>query len=57
VNEEIAELVVRRAPVSEIRNAARANSMKMLKEDGLRKVLAGITTPDEVARVVFTAGH
>ncbi|HEU4752871.1 MAG TPA: ATPase, T2SS/T4P/T4SS family, partial [Armatimonadota bacterium] len=57
VNEEISELMVRRAPVSEIRNAARANGMKTLKEDGLRKVLAGSTTPDEVQRVVFTAGH
>jgi type IV pilus assembly protein PilB len=57
VNEEISELMVRRAPVSEVRNAARANGMKTLKEDGLRKVLAGSTTPDEIARVVFTAGH
>ena len=57
VNEEIAELVVRRAPVSEVRNAARANGMKTLQEDGLRKVLAGTTTPEEVARVVFTGGH
>ncbi|MFN3648079.1 MAG: GspE/PulE family protein [Armatimonadota bacterium] len=57
VNEEISDLMVRRAPVTEIRNAARANGMKTLKEDGLRKVLAGITTPEEVARVVFTAGH
>jgi type IV pilus assembly protein PilB len=57
VNEEIADLVVRRAPVSEIRNAARANGMKTLKEDGLRKMLAGITTPDEIQRVVFTGGH
>jgi len=57
VNEEISELMVRRAPVSEVRHAARANGMKTLKEDGLRKVLAGITTPEEVQRVVFTAGH
>jgi type IV pilus assembly protein PilB len=57
VNEEIAELMVRRAPVSEIRNAARANGMKTLQEDGLRKVLAGITSVEEVARVVFTGGH
>jgi type IV pilus assembly protein PilB len=57
VNEETAELMVRRAPVSEIRNAARANGMKTLQEDGLRKVLAGITTPEEIGRVVFTGGH
>jgi type IV pilus assembly protein PilB len=57
MNEELSELIVRRAPVSEIRNAARANGMKTLQEDGLRKALAGTTTPEEIARVVFTAGH
>jgi type IV pilus assembly protein PilB len=57
LNDEIAELIVRRAPVPDIREAARANGMKTLKEDGLRKVLAGITTPEEVRRVVFTGGH
>ncbi|HTE17279.1 MAG TPA: type II secretion system protein GspE, partial [Armatimonadota bacterium] len=57
INEETAELMVRRAPVTEVRNAARANGMKTLQEDGLRKMLAGITTPEEIQRVVFTAGH
>lgn len=56
-NDEIAELIVRRAPLADIREAARANGMKQLREDGLEKILAGITTPDEVRRVVFTAGH
>lgn len=56
VNDEIRELVVRRAPLADIREAAKANGMHELKEDGLEKVLAGITTPDEVMRVVFTAG-
>jgi type IV pilus assembly protein PilB len=56
-NEEISELMVRRAPVAEVKNAARANGMKTLQEDGLRKVQAGITTVEEVSRVVFTAGH
>jgi type IV pilus assembly protein PilB len=31
--------------------------MHELREDGLDKVLAGITTPEEIMRVVFTAGH
>ncbi len=56
MNEEIAELVVRRAPVADVRDAAKANGMKELREDGLLKVLEGMTTPDEVMRVVFTAG-
>ncbi|NLN77978.1 MAG: Flp pilus assembly complex ATPase component TadA [Armatimonadetes bacterium] len=56
LNDEIRELVVRRAPLADIREAAKANGMHELKDDGLDKVLQGITTPDEVMRVVFTAG-
>jgi type IV pilus assembly protein PilB len=55
-NEEICELISRRAPLGDLRAAARANGMKTLREDGLEKVLAGVTTIDEVRRVVFTAG-
>jgi type IV pilus assembly protein PilB len=57
MNAEIAELVVRRAPLNDIKAAAKANGMRELREDGLGKVLAGMTTPDEVMRVVFTAGY
>jgi type IV pilus assembly protein PilB len=57
VNDEIADIMVRRAPLSEMREAARAGGMHLLREDGLRKVLEGVTTPDEVMRVVFTGGH
>jgi type IV pilus assembly protein PilB len=56
MNAEIAELVVRRAPLNDVKEAAKANGMKELREDGLHKVLAGITDPQEVMRVVFTAG-
>lgn len=56
MNAEIAELVVRRAPLHDIKEAAKANGMKELREDGLHKVLAGVTDPQEVMRVVFTAG-
>ncbi|MBL8087377.1 MAG: Flp pilus assembly complex ATPase component TadA [Chthonomonas sp.] len=56
MNTEIAELIVRRAPLNDIKAAAKANGMQELREDGLGKVLAGVTTPDEVMRVVFTAG-
>lgn len=57
MNDEINELVVRRAPLHDIRDAAKANGMKELREDGLHKVLTGVTDPSEVMRVVFTAGH
>lgn len=56
INAEIAELVVRRATTADIKAAAKANGMKELREDGLSKVLAGLTDPQEVMRVVFTAG-
>ena len=56
MNAEIADMVVRRAPLGDVKSAAKANGMKELREDGLEKVLAGLTTPDEVMRVVFTAG-
>ncbi len=56
MNSEIAEMVVRRAPLNDIKDAAKANGMKELREDGLHKVLTGVTDPQEVMRVVFTAG-
>jgi len=56
MNAEIAELVVRRAPLHDVKEAAKANGMKELREDGLEKVLGGVTDPQEVMRVVFTAG-
>jgi type IV pilus assembly protein PilB len=56
MNSEIAELVVRRAPLQDVKDAAKANGMHELREDGLEKILAGITTPEEVMRVIFTAG-
>ncbi len=56
MNAEIAEMVVRRAPLQDVKDAAKANGMRELREDGLHKVLLGQTDPQEVMRVVFTAG-
>jgi type IV pilus assembly protein PilB len=56
VSEEVADLTVKRAPLSEIRAAALAGGMKTLKMDGFQKVLEGLTTVEEVMRVIFTAG-
>ena len=56
MNEEIADLIVKRAPLSEVKEAALANGMKTLKLDGFQKVLDGMTTIEEVMRVIFTAG-
>jgi type IV pilus assembly protein PilB len=57
LNDEIRELIVRRAPLHDLRDAAKANGMRELREDGLTKVLNGNTDPGEVMRVVFTAGY
>lgn len=57
INEEMQELIVRRSPVTELREAARANGMRTLQEDGFMKCRDGHTTVEEVMRVVFTGGH
>lgn len=57
INAELAELIVRRAPTADLKAAAKANGMNELREDGLGKVLLGVTDPQEVMRVVFTAGY
>lgn len=46
------ELLARRASQREIRNAARAKGFRALAEDGARRVLDGITSLDELTRVV-----
>ena len=51
VNEPIRELIYGNASLSEIRDAAISeNGMITLKEDGLHKIIAGITTMEEVVR-------
>ena len=56
MNPQIRDLAFHRAPVVEIRNAALKAGMRPLVSDGRLKVLAGVTTPDEIARVAQVAG-
>jgi type II secretory ATPase GspE/PulE/Tfp pilus assembly ATPase PilB-like protein len=51
VSEEIEELIAKKVTESELREKAILLGMKTLKEDGIRKILEGITTPEEVIRV------
>ncbi len=51
LNNEIREKVLRNCSSGEIREAALANGMRALSDDGWRLVRAGITTPEEVMRV------
>ena len=46
------EMVARRAPARELRNAAHAAGLRSLVDDGMRRVLEGMTTLEEVSRVV-----
>jgi len=48
--ESIRERIMRRAPVGEILAAAKADGLRLLREDGWLKVREGITTPEEVIR-------
>ena len=56
MNREIGELIVKRASAGQIKEAALAAGMITLGMDGFEKVRDGITTVEELARVVFTAG-
>ena len=48
---QIKELVLARAGEFKIKGAARAEGMKTMREDGLAKAVAGLTTLEEVLRV------
>ncbi len=49
LDDEIRRMVNEGLSVSAIRQRARDLGMRTLREDGIRKVLAGMTTPDEVS--------
>ncbi len=50
VDDKIRDLVVKRESLASIRNAACEGGMKTLRENGLKKVMEGITTIEEVLR-------
>jgi type IV pilus assembly protein PilB len=53
LSDRIREMIVNRRPSSEIKRAAKEEGMSFLRESGLRKVRAGLTTLREVNRVTF----
>jgi type IV pilus assembly protein PilB len=56
MNNELRELAFTRAPTAQLRRAARAAGMRTLLEDGKLKILRGVTTPEEVARITQQEG-
>ena len=53
IDDEARKLIYDRAPTSVLRARAREMGMRTLREDGIRKVLVGLTTPDEVIRATI----
>jgi type IV pilus assembly protein PilB len=52
VSEEIERMAVERASAVQISEVARTQGMMTLRDDGMAKVLAGVTTLEEILRVV-----
>ncbi len=50
IDDEVRKLIYDKVSASVLRARAREMGMRTLREDGTRKVLAGITTPEEVMR-------
>lgn len=51
VDEPVRSKIQDRSNATDIRDVARERGMTLLRDDGLSKILAGVTTPNEVARV------
>lgn len=56
MNAELRELAFNRAPTNQLRKAAIASGMKTLLDDGKLKILRGIATPAEIARITQEEG-
>src|SRR5271170_2905118 len=53
LSDRIREMIISRRPTSEIKRAAREEGMMFLRESGLRKVRAGLSTLREINKVTF----
>ena len=54
VTEELQSMIFENKPSNEIRDAARRLGMRTLRDDGLRKAMAGSTTLEEIIRITAT---
>jgi general secretion pathway protein E/type IV pilus assembly protein PilB len=50
IDDDSRKLIYEKVPSSVLRTRAREAGMRTLREDGIRKVLAGLTSPEEVIR-------
>ena len=53
VDDEVRRLIYEKVPSNVIRARARELGMRTLREDGVRKIMAGITTPEEVISITM----
>ena len=53
LSDRIREMIIDRRPTSEIKRAAREEGMQFLRESGLKKIRAGLTTLREINKVTF----
>jgi general secretion pathway protein E/type IV pilus assembly protein PilB len=51
VSEDVQRLIHENVPASQLRAVARSAGMRTMREDGIRKVTAGLTTIDEVVSI------
>ena len=54
VDDEIRQLILTKATAQKIRDTAREKGMTTLREDGWNKIVAGVTTVEEVLRVTLS---
>ncbi len=55
LSDRIREMIINRRPTSEIKRTAKEEGMSFLRESGLKKVRAGLTTLREINKVTFLA--
>ena len=54
IDDEVRHMVNSKATTVELRKRAREMGMRTLREDGIRKVLSGMTTAEEVISVTMS---
>jgi type II secretory ATPase GspE/PulE/Tfp pilus assembly ATPase PilB-like protein len=57
VDDEVRHMINQQANTIELRKRAREMGMRTLREDGIRKVLSGITTAEEVISATMADSH
>ncbi len=56
LNEPLRQLILDQAPLGRLREAAREQGMRTLRESGLQAIFDGVTTVEEVVRETFLGG-